>query len=145
MTTLSLNNSLHYVQKSFYKANPKQTVKSLLMLPNKTIAMQFRKDIFPDNTRPTAGGFFVVFHLPNQFLLSGRWHAHQWKEDNKDSTFIVGIFKESFETLKQRYKRDTPCIQDWENYDRNVIEQHITAIGCRTPFQKSRDGLPICT
>ena len=43
LTTLSLNNLLQYVQKSFYKAIPKQTEKSLLMLPNKTIAMQFRK------------------------------------------------------------------------------------------------------
>ena len=39
----TLNNSLQYVQKSFYKAIPKQTEKSLLMLPNKTFAMQFRK------------------------------------------------------------------------------------------------------
>ena len=43
LTTLSLNNLLQYVQKSFYKVIPKQTEKSLLMLPNKTIALQFRK------------------------------------------------------------------------------------------------------
>ena len=47
--------------------------------------------------------------------------------------------------FRRRYKpKLNNCIQDWKNYDNLMVEKHISAIGCKAPYQKTIRDWPIC-
>ena len=47
--------------------------------------------------------------------------------------------------MKRRNKRKQPCLEDQQNYDKTLIEDHVKSIGCRTPFQEVDIDVPICS
>ena len=121
-----------------------------------TAKFTIRKEIFPQpvsfiysqqQMRPQSQGLFTFIHRPNQILLSRNSLVHKWaKVGERDFRFSFDTWFtiESLEVLKRRHKKNKPCSRS-ENYDQNVIEDHITKIGCRTPFQKTDSEIPICS
>ena len=55
------------------------------------------------------------------------------------------IIRGQFENPLRRNKRDYPCLEDWKNYDDNIMEDHLKSVGCRTPYQKSQNNISVCS
>ena len=49
------------------------------------------------------------------------------------------------EVLQRLEDKDSSCIRDWKNYDQGITEKHLTRIGCRRPYQKSKAVDEICS
>lgn len=102
--------------------------------------------IFPDGIRPQEDyGMMTLLHYPNQVLKSGKTMKYSFPERRKDH-FIMRYFVTGVEVVRRRDKGDRPCNEDWENYDNSVLSNHVTQIGCRTPYQypNSSSTVPIC-
>ena len=82
---------------------------------------------------------FVNFNYPYQTLLMDEGDAI-WSEDNNLSWLKI----KTVEVLKQRNKSNQPCIPLEVNFDEIVLEDHIGKVGCRAPYQKSADNVPLC-
>ena len=50
---------------------------------------------------------------------------------------------ENMELVHKRNKNNSPCKEDWEDYD--IIEEQVKLAGCRTPYQNKMDQFPLCT
>ena len=107
-------------------------------------------NIFPTTTnksfRPSEGNsIFTIFHYPSQLLNSIQNVKYLWpiREDNKN--FLMKFQVDGVEILKRRNKRNSPCETDWEHYDENVLNYHVTNVGCKAPYQLLNKDVPICS
>ena len=102
--------------------------------------------IFPNGFRPANYDFSILMHYPNQFLRSMDTFKYNWKRrDDKKARMYEMVFTiRDVEVHKYRNKYDMPCNEDWGNHDSVLLEEHLMAVGCRTPYQKSKNELPIC-
>ena len=49
------------------------------------------------------------------------------------------------QVLKRRDKRTYPCITDFANYDKHLLNSHVQTIGCKAPYQKTKGNFSICS
>ena len=108
--------------------------------------LKIQNRIFPNNRRPRNYGFSIFFHYPKQFLTSLQTIRYGWdsQEGNNGEDYIMRFFVDEVQVQKHRNKPNSRCNEDWKNYDSNLLENHLMHVGCRTPYQKSENALPIC-
>ena len=80
-------------------------------------------------------------------------HPHQFARyvDKHSPIWLVGrrrymhnlITIAGTEILRRRYKRDDPCITNWEDYDNFLMNTHLDELECIIPYLKR--GKPICS
>ena len=103
------------------------------------------RDIFPNRIRPQYAGFTVMFHYPNQLSTSIHSITRQWVSRNELSNYWMDFNIRGMNVVVRRYKKKyNNCLQNWQNYDNVVIEQLIKSVGCKAPYQKTKDYWPIC-
>ena len=73
----------------------------------------------------------------------GKWF---WpKKGPLSSRNYAMIFERSkMDVLERRNKKNSPCIEDWKNHDQYVMENLISAAGCRPPHWTSKQDVRIC-
>ena len=49
------------------------------------------------------------------------------------------------EVLKKRNKNNDPCTDNWQNYDFDVLAEHVKEMKCRAPYHNSSDHFPLCS
>ena len=52
------------------------------------------------------------------------------------------------EILRRRHKERLPCIENWEEYDKLVVRNHINRIGCRPVYldnSTEEDSVSLCS
>ena len=49
------------------------------------------------------------------------------------------------EVEKRRNKLDKPCIEEKVDYDKSIIGQYVSNIGCRPPYLDAKHNLPLCS
>ena len=108
--------------------------------------LKIQSRIFPNNRRPVNYGFRILFHYPNQFLTALQTITYSWdaQEGNNGEDYIMRFFVDEVQVQKHRNKPSNPCNEEWKSYDSSLLESHLMHVGCRTPFQRSHSGLPIC-
>ena len=54
---------------------------------------------------------------------------------------------ENIDVITRRNKKDDPCIEEWDNYDKQFIQNWMNNVGCRPIHWRFREKnhLPICT
>ena len=134
----------------------------------KTVAIYMNRDIFPRKIRPANGGFVILFHYPNQVLMSYASAKRTWSIRNNVSNYQMGFNLVNSEVNILRYKpRFQNCVKDWKNFDKLLLQSHINSVGCKSPyfgddykgalcnnerdnknavfyFSRLRDGIPPC-
>ena len=100
--------------------------------------------IFPKGVRPVVYGFRIFFHYPKQISRSIQTTKHNWPLQQEDSTYHMRFNVDGMEVLKRRNKRNVPCNEDWQNYDDRVMDQHVKTVGCRCPYQNTRNNYSVC-
>ena len=121
-------------------------------------SVKIRTDVFKNSIRPasydydqdspTWGGFEVWFHYPNQLMEAWHMGMGKWfwpKKGPLSSRNYAMIFERSkMDVLERRNKKNSPCIEDWKNHDQYVMENLISAAGCRPPHWTSKKDVRIC-
>ena len=84
----------------------------------------------------------VVFNYPQQITTSARFKSI-WIIPNETSVEDrFEIFP--IETVRRRNKRNDPCFLEWMHYDDLAFQNYLEKVGCRAPYQKQVQQLPIC-
>ena len=102
--------------------------------------------IFPNGIRPQQNyGMMTLLHYPNQVLKSGKTMKYSFPQKRTDH-YIMRYIVTGVEVIRRRNKGNYPCNEDWENYDNSVLSNHVTKIGCRTPYHYPNNSsiVPIC-
>ena len=109
------------------------------------VSWDFDRNIFPNGIRPRVGSFSVLFHYPNQILDSMNTITRQWSPKTENENYWMDFNVLGMDVFHRRYIPTLDnCIQDWKQYDSLMLEKHITAIGCKAPYQKTINDWPIC-
>jgi len=104
-----------------------------------------KKDIFPSGIRPSSSADLVtLIHYPNQLLRSFKSIKHGWNKLENNENYAMRYKIDGVEIIRRRNKYNQPCDTNWENYDEVVIANHIKSVGCRTPYQTTKDDTRIC-
>lgn len=88
-------------------------------------------------------GVFVMMNQPNQFARNMGGVQNIWdpsKGKKRKEYFQIT----SIDILIRRNKIQSPCMDDWRNYDSLVLNHHTESVGCRAPYHKMYDKYPIC-
>jgi hypothetical protein len=106
----------------------------------KEISLFVKNNIFPDNLRPTHWGFLVLLHYPNQLLLASTSKQYIWDPQTSQNDYEMRIYAKNMEVYWRRRK----CLDNWKNYDTDVLEFQMNRIGCRPFYLNSISNLPLC-
>ena len=108
------------------------------------LTWDFDRSIFPNGIRPRYS-FSVLFHYPNQILDSLNTITRQWSPKTENENYWMDFNVLGMDVFHRRYiPNEDNCIQDWKNYDNLMVEKHISAIGCKAPYQKTIRDWPVC-
>ena len=107
----------------------------------KEISLLLKNSIFPKNVRPTHWGFLVLLHYPNQLLLPATSKKYIWDPQTNQKDYELRIYARNVEIFLRQEK----CIENWNDYDAEVVESHLNRTGCR-PFYISQSDkkYPLC-
>ena len=98
----------------------------------------------PPRNRSQNYEMYTYLHYPNHLFTSGQNIKYTWpmrdSNDGYNSRFII----KSVEIIERRNKRRRPC-RKWEDYDDSIVTNHIRKVGCRAPYQKAVDDIPLCS
>ena len=100
--------------------------------------------LFPPRDEPLHYDILTFLHYPNQLLISGKNVKFAWPERGSNDNFIMRFRVDGVEIVKIRKKTDRRC-HDWEDYDANIILNHVQNMGCRAPYHKNIYDLEICS
>ena len=99
----------------------------------------------------SVGGMNAILNYPNQFLRTEYGVLDLLNEQQQDlleqhgEYSIVDEFHiQSFEVIRRRNKQQSPCLDQWEKYDRSLLERKVESVGCKPPFMKDYDIFPEC-
>ena len=110
------------------------------------IRLYVKREIFPNMTRDSNGGFAVLFHYPNQFSASFKTLRRQWPNRDASSNHYMSFNLKGMYVNIQRYKKNQRnCIEDWKNFDKIILQKHLQKVGCKTPDQITNGTWPICS
>ena len=102
-----------------------------------TYRVYISNKIFPNGERRT-DQFNAIIHYPKQLLLSGgngqRW---EWPYQSKSSRYKTTVVLRTMDVILNRNTKKHKCNDKWESYDDWVLENHISEIGCTSPYQQS--------
>ena len=89
-----------------------------LVIPKVRDLLVFRirisNNIFPNSIRPTYGTFRAVYHLPQQFLLSGANQQWIWPYREANESYKMRFVVGSNTIMIRRNKKDSRCIDSCE-------------------------------
>ena len=111
------------------------------------LLITINRNIFPNKRRPMDGwakyfGISMYYHLPNQLLKSYSTRKIMWPRETLRSYSSV-IYISNIEILIRRRKTPTSCTSIM-NYDKWIIEEIISSVGCFPPYWNTSMRLPAC-
>ena len=104
-----------------------------------------KRDIFPNKIRPYDGGFAALFHYPNQVLKSFPTVTRQWQKRERITNYYTELYFNSMNVVVHRFKEGKKnCLQNWKDFDKIIIENHVKSVGCKTPDQITEKEWKLC-
>jgi hypothetical protein len=115
--------------------------------PINKVELTMTADALPDKIiRPKALDYFVTLGYPNQIIRSlDRNKVFIRPQIDPTQCYVLDTIVGSMEVLKRRDKRDGPCITDWQNYDKHVLEAISKKAGCIPKHWKVDSDMANCT
>ena len=107
------------------------------------IRVRLNKTIFSNGKRPDYK-LRVYHHYPHQIIRSYQHVKFLWDDVDERSNKMIFSARD-IEVLDRFENSRSSCSKDWKNYDQVITEQHIREIGCRRPYQESKEVQNICS
>ena len=87
----------------------------------------------------------ALIHGPSQLLLSGESMRKIFPQRKTNDTYNMRFDIKTVERIRRRNKKYHPCLENWNSYDSEVLEEHIKSTGCRAPYQNRIENVPACS
>ena len=121
-----------------------------LQTPHDIHLVQFevliRSTIFPDGVRSTNYDLLVILHYSNQLLVSYKNLKYAFSRQDAESTYSTRFHVKDVEIMQRRNKNSSPCKEDSQNYDNDILQHHIDYVGCRASYQGNFSSkVPLCS
>ena len=115
--------------------------------PVKKVEMTMNADAFPNKIiEPSANDYFVTLGYPNQIIRSLERNRVFIRPQIEPTTcYVQDTIVGSMEVLKRRDKRNQPCISDWRNHDKYVLQAFARKAGCIPKHWKVKSDMANCT
>ena len=86
----------------------------------------------------------VVFHLANQIVLSSGTLKEVCLQNVINKEQAVDFTINNLEIIKRRNKRKDPCVGNYQDYDRTIVNTRIDKLGCRPRYLQPSKNMTIC-
>ena len=115
--------------------------------PVNKVEITMNAEAFPNNIiEPKANHYFVTLGYPNQIIRSlDRNKIFIRPQISPTPCYVQDTIVGSIDVLKRRDKRDEPCVTDWRNHDRYVLEAISKKIGCIPKHWNINSDMNNCT
>ena len=100
--------------------------------------------MFKKGTRPELHEFFVLFHQPNQLLRSLQTIKYSWNIRKDQFNYEMKFGLNDIEVLLRRNRYRNPCNENWQEYDADVMKQHLEETKCKAPYQTQMVNHSFC-
>ena len=105
----------------------------------------FRNSIYPSSVRENYA-LLTLLHYPKQLFMSYRTIRYWTSRTSANSSYVMRFFVRGAEILQRRNKNLRSCDENWNDYDHNVLQEHLNKVGCRPPYVGNDVAeLPICS
>ena len=94
--------------------------------------------------RPVYNGFKVVYHIPQQYMLSGENEKWVWPYRASNESYKTRFLIGDLTVMKKRNTKKYRCIESWDDYDDWVITADENERNCSGPYDKLGLANPIC-
>ena len=110
------------------------------------VALQIKKEIFPDAIRPSSFGLAVSVHYQNQFLASLENFRTDWptQKEKTINSYCMQFIIKLFEVTVRRNTRKAQCNEKWKRDDFEVFQKWIDKTKCKTPYQTWNTSYTFC-
>ena len=106
---------------------------------------RIKTSIFPSGIRHQMYGLVSILHYPNQlYISSNRRYEWPFAREKMDS-YMMKFHIRGVEVLRRRQKWNSPCNENWQNQDSEIIHKYTHNLGCRPPYLKPQEGVPLCS
>ena len=111
-----------------------------------TFGIFFRRNFFPNSTRPSFQGFGIILHYPNQFLKSVQTMKMSWEKEivEKNHSSSMQIKINDFEVTIRRNSKNRPCNHDLKNDDYIASESALEKLQCHPPYYNWKSKFTNC-
>ena len=108
-------------------------------------AILIRNTIFPSSIKSENYDMLTFLHYPNQLLVSYKTIKYWFASRDLNSSYSMRFQIRGIEVVHRRNKNGRPCNEEWNNYDHNIIRQHLDNVGCRPPYLgNDTSKVPLC-
>ena len=94
--------------------------------------------------RPVYNGFKVVYHIPQQYMLSGENEKWVWPYRASNESYKTRFLIGDLTVMKKRNTKKYRCIESNGSYDNWFADLHRNVIKCNLPYLKFDKHLPMC-
>ena len=101
-------------------------------------------NIFRNGERPTYRSLRAVYHMPQQFMLSGVNQKWIWPKRAVNESYKMRFIIGGNTIMRKRNKRESRCIESCDNYDDWVMQHHKNEAQCNIPYGKQDKQFPLC-
>jgi hypothetical protein len=111
---------------------------------------KIKKTLFKNGTRPSGRDakngqqLGVFFHYEHQCYNNPNLGMNMWPEVEKHSSYKMMFGINNFEIIRNRQKKNEPCIADSIDYDEFILNQTAREAGCVFPYFKGIKGYRRC-
>ena len=86
----------------------------------------------------------IVFHIAHQIVLSSGTLKEVCLQNVINTEQAVDFTINNLEIIKRRDKRNDPCVRNYQDYDRTVVNTRIDRLGCRPRYLQPSRNTTIC-
>ena len=110
------------------------------------LSLRLKQDIFQNHSRAEYYSFVTLIHYPNQLLRSSGSIKRVWNDrKNNTAEYSMWFTVNGIEVTNRRNTKSNSCIENWRNYDSELLENHLTNVECKAPYQKLvNSSIPTC-
>ena len=117
--------------------------------PVNIFGLAMKNEFFPRGVRPTANDkdrFYVYLHYPGQRFTSIYTLKYDWElKSNQSNPYNMQYEVRDVEVNRHRVRSQQPCIEDWRNYDKILMDDIMFEAGCRPPHWETTHNLSLCS
>ena len=104
--------------------------------------------IFPQGKRPRLkdGGLFTSYlHYPGQRFTGYYTVKYDWtSRHNNSSNYYMEFTIKNIDVIRNRWKSQERCVEDWKNYDQYVMDNLMLKAQCHPPHWNPTTNMSLC-
>ena len=101
-------------------------------------------NIFRNGERPTYRALRAVYHMPQQFTLSGVNQKWIWPYRAVNESYKMRFIIGGNTIMWKRNKQKSRCIESRDDYDDWVMQLHKNEAKCNVPYGRQDKQFPMC-